>query len=110
MAVAATERAVDMSIFGVRFPFSSGAVCLGMGRGAFLPMGGGGTRLGCFFEGGGDGMAGFAITLELLTTVTLDLGEVFFALGFAEPEDFLLVVFFCGFFFDTNEILFSSSL
>ena len=55
-------------------------------------------------------MAGFATTLELLTTVTLDLGEVFFALGFVEPEDFLLVVFFSGFFFDTNEILFSSSL
>ena len=110
MAVAATERAVDMSIFGVRLPFSSGGACLGMGRGAFLPIGGGGTRLGCFFEGGGDGVDGFAITLELLTTVTLDLGEVFFALGFAEPEDFLLVVFFSGFFFDTNEILFSSSL
>ncbi len=105
MAVAATERAVDMSIFGVRLPFSSGATGLGIGRGAFLPMGGGGTRLGCFLVGGGDAVAGFATILELLTTVTLDLGDVFFALGFEEPEDFLLDVFFSGFFFDTNEIL-----
>lgn len=105
MAVAATERAVDMSIFGVRLPFSSGADCLGMGRGAFLPMGGGGTRLGCFLVGGGDGNAGFATILELLTTVTLDLGEDFLAVGFEEPEVFLLVVFFSGFFLDTNEIL-----
>ena len=105
MAVAATERAVDMSIFGVRLPFSSGADCLGMGRGAFLPMGGGGTRLGCFLVGGGDGYAGLATILELLTTVTLDLGEDFLAIGFEEPEVFLLFVFFSGFFLDTNEIL-----
>ncbi len=105
MAVAATERAVDMSILGVRLPFSSGAVCLGMGLGAFLPIGGGGTRFGCFLDGGGDANAGLATTFELFTTVTLDLGEVFLALGFAEPEDFLLVFLFSGFFFGTNEIL-----
>ena len=68
-------------------------------------MGGGGTRLGCFLVGGGDGNAGFATILELLTTVTLDLGEDFLAVGFEEPEVFLLVVFFSGFFLDTNEIL-----
>ena len=68
-------------------------------------MGGGGTRLGCFLVGGGDGNAGFATILELLTTVTLDLGEDFFAVGFEEPEVFLLDVFFSGFFLDTNEIL-----
>ena len=68
-------------------------------------MGGGGTRLGCFLVGGGDGYAGLATILELFTTVTLDLGEDFLAVGFEELEVFLLVVFFSGFFLGTNEIL-----
>ncbi len=61
-----------------------------MGRGAFLPIGGGGTRLGCFLVGGGDGNAGLATTLELFTTVTFDFGADFFELLF------LLVDFLAG--------------